>query len=104
MRKNSLLLVISTPASLDTLEIAEWYEKQTSSLGDKFLDELHQSYNNILSFPEACGWFNKDKNIRKCRLPHFPYHIFYLIEKSEIRIITIIHSSRSTRFVKRHLK
>lgn len=103
MKKNNLLLVVSLNAELDTLEIAEWYEKQADFLGNRFLDELHFTYNKVLSFPESFGWYNKYSRIRKSRLHHFPYNVFYLVENSEIRIIAIIHSSRSSRFVKRRL-
>ena len=104
MEKNNLLLVVSLNAERDMLEIAEWYEKQADFLGNKFLDDLQQAYDKILTFPEAFGRFNKDGLIRKGRLSHFPYNVFYLIENSQIRIIAIIHSSRSSRFVKRRLR
>ena len=72
MQKNSLGLVISTFAQLNTLEIVEWYEKQADFLGYKFLDELHEVVDKILSFPEAFGWYNKDKGLRKSRSCIFP--------------------------------
>lgn len=104
MKKNNLLLVVSLNAELDTLETAEWYEKQADFLGNKFLGELQTTFDKILSFPEASGWHNKYMRIRKHRLPHFPYNVFYLFEKSEIRIIAVLHLSRSSRFVKRRLR
>lgn len=104
MKKNRLYLIVSLNAELDTLEIAEWYEKQADFLGNKFLEELQITFDKILSFPEASGWHNKYMRIRKIHLPHFPHNVFYLVEKSEIRIIAVIHSSRSYRFVKRRLR
>ena len=99
-----MLLVISSGASLDTFEIAIWYEKQAPFLGNRFLDDLQQIYDKILSFPEAFGLFNKYSGIRKSRLKDFPYNIYYIIEKTEIRVIAVIHASRSSRFVKRRLR
>lgn len=99
-----MLLVASLNAGLDTLEIAEWYEKRADFLGNKFLDDLQQTYDKILTFPEAFGWVNKDMLIRKSRLSNFSYNVFYLVENFEIRIIAIIHSSRSSRYVKRRLR
>ena len=58
-----MLLTVSLNASLETLEIATWYEKQAPFLGNRFLDDLHQIYNNIISYPESFGHFNKDSGI-----------------------------------------
>lgn len=68
MKKNNLLLVVSLNAELDTLETAEWYEKQADFIGNKFLGELQTTFDKILSFPEASGWHNKYMRIRKHHL------------------------------------
>lgn len=104
MKKNNILLTVSLDASLDTLDAVIWYEQQAYYLGNRFLDDLHTTYENILTHPESFGFYNKQFGVRKGRLYHFPYNVYYIVEKAEIRIIAVIHSSRSSRFVKRRMQ
>jgi hypothetical protein len=99
-----MLLTVSLEASLETIEAATWYEKKAAYLGNRFLDDLQDAYNKIQSRPESFGYFNNQSGVRKGRLDHFPYNVYYIIETTEIRVIAIIHSSRSSRFVKRRIQ
>ena len=99
-----MLLTVSLEASLDVLETATWYEKQAPYLGNRFLDDVQRTCDNISTHPESFGFYSKQSGVWKGRLYHFPFNIYYVVEKTEIRIIAVIHSSRSSRFVKRRMR
>lgn len=104
MKQDDLELTISLQAQLDIQEAVEWYETQAAHLGDRFLTDLQQTFDIISFSPQSSGFYKNNFLIRKGRLNYFPYNVFYIVEKIEIKIIAVIHSARSSRYVKRRLR
>lgn len=99
------LWIISHEALGDLAIIAIWYEKQRPFLGDRFLHEFYTvSLKTISSNPKAFIRYIKSSNIRRYTMNTFPYKIFYDSESIPLRIIAVIHASRSSRYIKRRLK
>ena len=102
---NSLFqLLISANAFTDTNEIAAWYEIKAKDLGGQFLTDLENTYTQILSHPTAFAKHREGNKLRKKSLSIFPYRIFYLIDGDFLKIMAIIHHSRSEKFIRRKLK
>ncbi len=98
------ILHISTNAFADAAEIAVLYEQKVAFLGDQFLDDLENNFKSITTHPTYFSRYKKGSPIRKKLLKIFPYKIFYLIEKTEVKVLAIIHLSRSQNFITRKLK
>ena len=86
--------VIQTPkAESDIIESAVWYELQKKGLGDEFFLCIDAEINFIVRNPFI---YSKIENeIRRALVNRFPYGIFYLIERSDIIIISVTHLRRN---------
>ena len=104
MDKSPFTLRISANALADTIEIFSWYETKAQDLGEQFLNDLEITYQHILSHPTAFARFKKGSKARKKLLSIFPYKVFYLVEDGEVKILAIIHTSRSQKFLKKRIK
>jgi plasmid stabilization system protein ParE len=97
--------LISDEALGDVTGIAIWYETKRLFLSDQFLKEFY-----TVSLPAISSSFksfrkaNKNSNIRRYKMNRFPYKIFYDNRTLPIKIIAVIHTSRSSGYIKRRLK
>ncbi len=82
------LIELSPKAEDDAVEAFEYYESKKTGLGQKFIDNLYQVFNQLEQNPRI---FQKIKGpIRRALVPHFPYSIFYKVEKdNRIEIVTV---------------
>jgi len=81
-----------TEKSAIDLETAfDWYQRQLSGLGHDFLDEVENSLQLILKYPESFPLVHKE--FRRSVVKRFPFSIYYTIE-SRIIIIHSIFDSR----------
>ncbi len=103
MPANKFQLVLSTQAVQELQHIAEWYEEKAPYLGNRFLEAVNGGLKKIAERPTAFA-HHKTAKIRRYLLPHFPYKIFYLIEGADIRVLAIIHTSRSKQYIRKRLK
>lgn len=87
---------------LDPLAVTEmqttfdYYEEQQIGLGDDFITEVDDSFELISIFPDAFPI--KYKQLRGYVLPKFPFIIFYNYTDTEIRIVSIFHTSRKRNY------
>lgn len=87
----------------DVIEAYEWYNAINHKLAEKFLLELKESEEILVSNPKAnARIFNK--NYRRYVMEVFPYKIIYAIVKNRILIFALIHTARSHKFIKRKIK
>ncbi|RLA06733.1 MAG: type II toxin-antitoxin system RelE/ParE family toxin [Gammaproteobacteria bacterium] len=78
-----------------------WYKKQSSHLGDDFLNELEQSYKLIKEQPNM--WLNIRDGYKKFNLNKFPFSIIYKIDNSIIYVVAIMHQKRQPDYwINRH--
>ena len=80
------------PAREELLSSVKYYERIEVNLGLDFLNEVEQTIDLILLYPEHCPQFNGD--IRKAVLRRFPFNILYTISDSSIIIIALMHQKR----------
>ncbi len=67
---------------------AKFYQQRQVGLGKRFLDNLAKAVSGIARHPCL---YRQRCNIRKCKLPHFPYGVVYRIEADTIQIIAVMH-------------
>ena len=97
--------IISDEALADLTDIVIWYEKQSFLLGDRFLSEFYNvSLEKIRTNSKAFTIYVAGRSIRGYKMRRFPYKIFYDDSAIPIKIIAIIHTSRSLNYIQRRLK
>lgn len=77
-------------------EAFDYYELQQQSLGDRFLDELEDSFELIRLFPSANPC--KFKHYRQRTLPVFPFIVLYEHQLTFIRVTGVYHTSKKREF------
>lgn len=79
----------------DVLEAYNWYEEQLPGLGEDFLLSIDAAVNAIQRQPllNAIEY----KKVRKLKTKRFPFGVFYVVDKSLITVIAIVHLSRHPR-------
>lgn len=80
-------------ALFDIEDIVLWYEEQRIGLSYDFELCLEAGIDSISRNPDL--FQKKYKNIRMHFISRFPYGIHYRVEKDQIFVIGIFHTSRS---------
>jgi|ERR1035437_3941516 hypothetical protein len=83
-------LIILQAAAKDTLEGYNYYEQLQQGLGDRFLSEVLERYNDISKHPQYYGFVDEHHIIRDVILKSFPYLVVYEVEDDAV-IIYAVH-------------
>jgi len=94
----SLRVVIMREAAADILEAREWYDSQQAGVGDKFYFALRNRVQAAIETPLLPRAWGR-RNIRKIRIPKYPYFIYYEIMAEELRVIAVIHGARNPKYI-----
>jgi plasmid stabilization system protein ParE len=74
----------------------DYYDRIAPNLGDAFLEEIADCIFRILKFPQA--WPKLRGSVRRCRTHRFPYSLVYDLEKEQVFILAVMHSSREPNY------
>lgn len=85
-------IVFRAAAEHELKQAYAWYEERESGLGSAFLQSVQACLQLIRRHPEIFPIAHK--HVRQGVMRRFPYSILYLIESSEIIVISVFHSSR----------
>jgi toxin ParE1/3/4 len=89
------ILLLKT-AEIELNEAYEWYEKQKTGLGDRFIAEIAGCLNSVADNPFK---FAKryGQNLRFVPLPIFPFVIAYRPREDDraVYVVSIFHTSRN---------
>ena len=77
------------------MEAAHWYEDRRPGLGIEFGASVETTLEVIEQAPERFPVALRD--IRKARVPRFPYVVYYVLLSDVVSVIAIIHGRRSPR-------
>lgn len=72
-----------------------WYSAFRKKLGDEFLSNLHETVQKIVQFPKSYRFVSKYSRAAKIR--KYPYLVIYKEKGDSITILSIFHTSRSTK-------
>lgn len=78
-------------AILAAARIYQYYEKERTGLGDRFLQALNRCYGDLERNP---NFQIRKSQYRYRQLHRFPYRVIYVVEGSLVHIYTIRHMSR----------
>lgn len=82
-------LLILKAAADDTLEAYNYYEGLQAGLGDRFLAEVLERFNEISKHPHYYGFIDEQHIIRDVMLKSFPYMVVYEVEENAIVIYSV---------------
>jgi plasmid stabilization system protein ParE len=95
----TIQLVVRPIAVSDAVQAANWYESRQAGLKQRFLDETYSAFQRVARAPESYALAVQD--IRCCRLPSFPYGIYFLIANEQVVVFAVYHFRRNPRKPKR---
>lgn len=78
---------------------AAFYREKQPGLEKRFLDTLEDALARIRRHPNL--YRQIETNIRKCKLPRFPYGVVYRIQPGHIEIVAVVHMRRAPGYWKR---
>ena len=100
----SLQLIITPDADHDIDQACDWYEERQAGIGRRFVLAVRLRYEDILRSPSLPPAFGR-KAVRKIRVPHWPYFIYYrIINDAQIRIVAVIHGARDRKYLNYRLR
>lgn len=85
-------VVLSPAADRKFEEATVWYE-QKAGLGERFVDRVQETLDRIGPMPEL--YAVTYRNIRRARVPQFPYNVYYRILDDRIEVIAVFHHKRN---------
>jgi len=83
--------VLTRQARRELGAAARWYEKQQEGLGREFAEEIDAALERIAAKPTASPLWREDRQYRKGGVRRFPYVIFFVERKKDVRIVAIAH-------------
>lgn len=94
--------VIVRPETEDDLKEAfSWYEDKRTGLGYDFLLQVDAGLMFIERNPEIHP--SEYKGTRKHLIKRFPYKIIYIVEKTKVIVLAVVHGKRSPKFTKKRI-
>lgn len=90
-------LFVTSSAESDILNGFVDYEERLDELGERFLDEVEDSFYRIESNPYL--YQEIEEGVRRSVTHTFPYLVFYTIEKDTIFILAVIHAAQDPKYI-----
>lgn len=91
-----LQIVVHSAAEAEIKAASTYYESLQAGLGDSFLREVAQGFNQIQNLP--LGWAILFDDIRRYLLHRFPYGIVYRVEADRIFVLAVMHLRRKPNY------
>jgi toxin ParE1/3/4 len=95
-------VIVRPLAEIDLKEAFDWYELQQPGLGLKFISFVDKKIKFVSSYPLRCP--QKFKNVRVAVVERFPFVIHYLLNDDKVIIISVYHTSRNVKKIKKRLE
>jgi plasmid stabilization system protein ParE len=86
-------------AQAEALDAADWYDRQTTGVSDRFLFALDTLVANLTAHPRMygrVGYAPAGREVRRAQIPGFLFLVVYEIRATEVVILSITHA-RSVR-------
>lgn len=80
-------ILVTPNAYLDTLEGIDWYDSQSTGLGERFYNAIQKQYDILCQNPFFQIRHNND--VRCVPLDKFPYMIHFIVDEETKRIVIL---------------
>lgn len=89
-------VVITPTADQETQNAYEYYEKQLTGLGERFLQELESRYADLATKPDNYSILADDphKVLRDVMLKRFPFNLVFEIVANTVVVYSVHHTKR----------
>lgn len=95
----SYAVKILTPADIDAVEAALWYDAQSPDLGAEFMAEVDAAAKRLAQNPEIHRIRFAD--VRRAPIHRFKFYgLYYLIHEQEVWVISVFHGRRHPRWLR----
>ena len=94
-------VVVIPEAAADLENAAKWYEERQPGVGEKFLARFKQVVEVLCCNPDIGE--RVKRSYRRVLLNPYPYALYYDVSGDEVRIWSVVHSSRDDRVWKGRL-
>lgn len=91
----NLRVLLRPEAETDLREARNWYDRQSTGLGDRLIDAADEAFERLAFMPERHRPVWKD--VRKAKLHTFPYLVYFRILADTIDVVAILHERRDER-------
>jgi plasmid stabilization system protein ParE len=88
----SLPVALRAEAQAEFDDAFDWYEARRPGLGVAFAAQVRDVFNQIAANPRLHAMVFAD--VRKAVVPRFPYCVYYRVEPTRIRVLSVFHSRR----------
>jgi hypothetical protein len=88
-------LLISETAFQEIDNAYDYYEKQSTGLGNRFLKSLDEAYEKLSIGPQHYGYINSRKDIRGMKIENFPFVIIFKIIENKVHVIRVFNTNRN---------
>ncbi len=85
-----------TEAQNELDDAIEFYNSDQGGLGKRFLEEILNTLDRIIKYPEA--WHPLSGSIRRCQTRRFPFGIIYTVIEDLILVIAVSHLHRKPNY------
>ena len=85
-------LLLEPEAEAEFLEATRWYAGRSPAIAVAFHDSVEATLGAVEEAPERFPIALRD--IRKARVPRFPYVVYYVVLPDVVTVIAIIHGRR----------
>lgn len=83
---------ISERALKQAMNAYHYYELRLIGLGERFLEELENSFARLRDNPAAYSFLKS--GIRSCLVNKFPYRVIFEVHESKVAVYAIFHTAR----------
>src|SRR5438105_4243706 len=85
----------SQRADRDLVSARNWYDRQRSELGDRFLRAVEEAVATVCERPNSFPLSRR--NIRSIMCKKFPYRVYFRVLEDRIHVLAVYHTARSPR-------
>ena len=85
-------------AQVELDDAVEYYNYESSGLGEQFLTEILNTLDRIAQFPKA--WNISSERTRRCQTRRFPYGVIYQYLGDETLVVAIANLHRKPNYWK----
>ena len=89
-----MTLRLTELAAGDLTEARDRYRSIDEDLERRFLDQLDRVMDRLVMFPNGAPPVDGFPGVRRARMRHFPYGIFYRPDEIDVLVLRVVHTRR----------
>lgn len=90
---NPVHVRLTEEAEEQILQAFIWYADRSTTVANRFIEDLDACFDHISNFPLAHAI--KYRDLRRALLPKYPFKVFYRVDDDTAYIFAILHHNQS---------